>query len=67
MGIMKMVKDVRSIDKHLTIRGTVNKINAVHKFTRKNGSTGKLGSFRLSDTTGSIKVVLWDDKTSILN
>ncbi|MBY8988575.1 MAG: thermonuclease family protein, partial [Candidatus Lokiarchaeota archaeon] len=64
---MKMVKDIRSVDKHLNIRGTVNKINAIHDFTRKDGSSGKVGSFRLSDATGSIKVVLWDEKTSILN
>ena len=64
---MKMVKDVRSVDKHLNIKGTVNKINAIHGFTRKDGSPGKVGSFRLSDATGSIKVVLWGEKTSILN
>ena len=62
-----MVKDVRSIDKHLNIRGTVKKINTVHDFTRKDGSIGKVGSLQLSDTTGSIKVVLWDEKTSILS
>ena len=66
-GNIKMIKDVRSIDKHLSIRGTVKKINAVHDFTRKDGSTGKVGSFQLSDTTGKIKVVLWDQKTSILS
>jgi len=66
-GNLKMVKDVRSIDKHLNIRGTVKKINTIHDFTRKDGSKGKVGSFQLSDTTGSIKVVLWDQKTSILS
>ena len=66
-GNMIMVKDVRAIDKHLNIRGTVKKINTIHEFTKKDGSKGKVGSFQLSDTTGSIKVVLWDDKTSILS
>jgi len=64
---MIMVKDVRAIDKHFNIRGTVKKINTIHEFTKKDGSKGKVGSFQLSDTTGSIKVVLWDEKTSILN
>ena len=64
---MKMVKDVRSVDKHLNIKGTVKKINSVRNFTRKDGSIGKVGSFQLSDTTGSIKVVLWDEKRSILS
>jgi len=64
---MKMVKDVKLVDKHLNIRGIVKKFNTVHGFTRKDGSIGKVGSLQLSDTTGSIKVVLWDEKTSILS
>ena len=64
---MITVKDVRAIDKHLNIRGTVKKINTIHEFTKKDGSKGKVGSFQLSDPTGSIKVVLWDEKTSFLS
>jgi len=64
---VKLVKDVRSIEKHFNIRGMVNKINATHDFTKSDGSKGKICSFILSDLTGSIKVVLWDEKTCILN
>ena len=64
---VKMVKDLRAIDKHVNIRGTVKKINKIHDFTRKDGSKGKVGSFHLSDVTGTIKVVLWDERTSVLD
>ena len=63
---VKMVKDLRAIDKHINIRGSIKKINKIHDFTRKDGSKGKVGSFQLSDTTGSIRVVLWNEKTAIL-
>ena len=61
------MKDVKPIDKHFNIRRLVKKINAISDFTRNDGSKGVVGSFLLSDSTGSIRVVLWNEKTFFLS
>ena len=48
------------------VEGIVTKVFPIHKFER-NGKQGSVGSFNIKDTTGMIRVVLWDDKTSLLS
>ena len=42
-------------------------INPIHEFSRENESKGKVRDITISDNTGIIRVVLWDDKTQLIN
>jgi len=48
--------------KNLSIIGTIKKIFGTYRFDKEDGTKGKVGSFLLSDSTGHIRVVLWDDQ-----
>jgi hypothetical protein len=61
------IKDITSNMRNISIHGKVEKVDEIRDFVRKDGSHGRVGSFILSDETKSIKVVLWDNKCSLLN
>ena len=50
----------------VTITGRVMSLRRVRRFRRKNGSVGKMASMVVSDGTGSIRVVLWDEKADLV-
>ena len=61
-----MIKDITSKMDNVNIDGKIKEIKMPHKFTRKDGSIGKVGSFIMKDGTGSIRVVLWDNNCCLL-
>ena len=48
--------------KNLSIIGTIKEIFGTYRFDKEDATKGKVGSFLLSDSTGHIRVVLWDDQ-----
>jgi hypothetical protein len=62
-----LIKDIAPGCKNITIDGKIAKIHKPHEFTRKDGSKGKVGSFTIKDESGTIRVVVWDDKTQLFN
>ncbi len=48
------------------IKGEVKRILGVKSFEKIDGGTGKVGSMVLEDTTGEIRVVMWNEKTKML-
>lgn len=50
----------------VTILGKVVSIYPSIIFTRRNWTKGKLASILVSDNTGTLRVVLWDNKTEII-
>lgn len=48
--------------RNIIISGWIKQIFGIYKFDREEGTKGKVGSFLLSDPTGEIRVVLWDDQ-----
>ncbi|TXT66503.1 MAG: putative replication protein A [Promethearchaeota archaeon] len=60
------VSDIKLGMKNIILIGRVKAIYKIHTFKRKDGNEGKVGSFLLHDTTGDIRIVLWDDKAEIL-
>jgi ssDNA-binding replication factor A large subunit len=51
----------------VSVVGRIGKIFDIHTFTRKKDkSEGRVGSFTLEDKTGQTRVVLWDNKTEII-
>lgn len=56
---------VRLADVHpgqeATVQGIITTIQPIRSFTRKNGREGKVANVLISDETGSLPVVLWND------
>lgn len=61
------IKDIGPNMRNISISGKVEKVNQVRDFVRKDDSSGRVGSFIISDETGTIRVVLWDDMCSMLS
>jgi ribosomal protein L40E len=55
------IEHIRCGMRNITISGRIKEIFGTYAFGRENGAKGKVGSFLLSDPTGEIRVVLWDD------
>lgn len=61
-GKIKVEKIAAGI-RNLELVGKVTNVFEIREFARKDGGTGKVGSFILADETGSIRVTLWNDLT----
>ncbi|MBD3198208.1 MAG: hypothetical protein GF317_24375 [Candidatus Lokiarchaeota archaeon] len=65
----EFIVDIASIHKdmiNIVAVGIISEIFKINKFQRKDGTPGKVASFLLTDSTGTIKVVLWGKKAEIL-
>ena len=51
-------------DNAYNVKGTVTGIDGVREFTRKDGKPGRLCGVYLSDETGRIRVVFWDEQAN---
>jgi len=60
------ISDISLNLKNLSLIGRIREIYPVNNFTRKDGTLGLVGSFLLHDPTGDIRIVLWDEKTKII-
>jgi len=60
------ISDVSLTMKNLTLVGRIKDIYSINNFTRKDGTLGLVGSFLLHDSTGDIRIVLWDENTKIM-
>lgn len=50
----------------VSIRGEVIALSPPHAFTRQDGSTGRVVNLTLRDSTGTCRVVLWDDDVDLV-
>ena len=60
--ISEVVKGLSNI----VLLGRIVEVFRLHPFTRKDGTPGLVGSFLLTDKSGTIKVVLWGDDAKIM-
>ncbi len=60
------IKDLVSGMKRVNIKGRVFKISDVHEFERRDGSRGKVVNIFLADSTGFVRLPLWDDKVELV-
>jgi replication factor A1 len=51
----------------VSVAGDVRTVYPVTTFTRNDGREGQVARFVISDETGTIAVVLWDEKAEIIN
>lgn len=60
------ISDISLNMKNLSLIGRIRETYPVNNFTRKDGTLGLVGSFLLHDSTGDIRIVLWDERTKII-
>jgi replication factor A1 len=63
---VQQIKDINDGMGDLNLIGKILEISDVKTFQRKDGTAGKVGNLLLGDSTGAIRVILWDEKTDIL-
>ncbi|MFX0123028.1 MAG: hypothetical protein ACFFAE_05275 [Candidatus Hodarchaeota archaeon] len=49
------------------VQGVIQNISEEREFTRSDGSTGRVASMSIRDTTGETRIVAWDDNVEQLN
>jgi replication factor A1 len=60
------IQEVRSGMSNVHVAGKVLDIQEIRNFTRKDGTAGRVRNLTLGDTTGKIRVALWDDSVDKL-
>lgn len=61
------IKDLIIGSSDVSVTGTVVLAYPSQTFQRRDGAQGRVGRFILQDETGSVKVVLWDEKAELLD
>lgn len=61
------VADVRADMSDINVSGRILDIGETRTFEKKDGSTGRVGNLLLGDSTGKIRLTLWDEKTGFLD
>jgi len=61
--IQDLVSDLTDI----TLTGELVSISSSRTFTKKDGTTGQIGELMIVDITGRLRVVLWNEKTRLIN
>jgi len=59
------ISEVKESMTNIVLLGKILKNYETREFTRKDGTSGIVGSFLLGDISQTIKVILWDDKVDI--
>ncbi|MDD3247558.1 MAG: OB-fold nucleic acid binding domain-containing protein [Methanosarcina sp.] len=60
------IKDIKDGMGDLNLMGKVLEVSEVRTFQRKDGNSGRVGNLTLGDSTGTLRVTLWDEKTDFL-
>lgn len=61
------ISDLKEGMSNIVLLGKILTVQKVREFVRKDQSVGKVCSFLLGDTTGTVKIVLWDERVEIVN
>lgn len=61
------IGDIRADMSDINTSGKILDIGEIRTFEKKDGSTGRVGNLLLGDSTGKIRLTLWDDKTGFLD
>jgi len=61
------ISDVREGMSNIVLLGKILSTQKIREFIRKDESIGKVSSFLLGDLTGTVKVVLWDERADSVN
>ncbi len=59
------ISDISLNMKNITLIGRIKEIYSVYEFNKENQEKGYVGSFLLHDTTGEIRIVLWNEHANM--
>jgi len=65
-GVATKIKEIDESQLILHLSGRVKEVSPVSTFTRQDQTSGKVGRFVLSDETGDVAVVVWNEKAEEL-
>lgn len=60
------IADIQEQMTNIVLVGKIAQVFKLHEFSRKDGTPGIVGSFLLTDPTGTVKIVLWGKGTKIM-
>ena len=61
------ISDLEEGMQQIVLIGKILKVFPPREFIRKDSSMGRVGSFYIADTTGKMKIVVWNEKTELMN
>ena len=61
------ITEIKESMTNIVLLGKILKAQKIREFERKDQSIGKVCSFLLGDLTGTMKIVLWDDRANIVD
>jgi replication factor A1 len=61
------IADISADMNDINVSGRVLDIGEIRTFEKKDGSTGRVGNLLLGDSTGKIRLTLWNEKTDFLD
>ncbi len=62
-GQLTKIDQISDAIKLVSTKGLILNVNSLHEFSRENDTTGRVRDLLISDNTGIMRIVLWDDKT----
>ena len=61
------IANIKADMNNINISGRILDIAEIRSFEKKDGSIGRVGNLLLGDSTGKIRLTLWDEKTDFLD
>src|SRR3972149_11423560 len=60
------INDIKPTSRNISIIGRIVKISQVTEFKRQDGSRGTVANIFVADSTGQVRVSLWNDQTKLI-
>ncbi|MDY0266762.1 MAG: OB-fold nucleic acid binding domain-containing protein [Methanimicrococcus sp.] len=64
---IRKIDEIKDGMNDITVLGKVLDLGQVKTFSRKDGGEGRVSNMTIGDSTGTIRVSLWDDKASLVD
>lgn len=61
------IDQIVELNKLVSVEGLIVQVSPTHEFSRDSGSQGKVQNIIISDDSGLIRIVLWDDKAVLID
>ncbi|MHA1482127.1 MAG: DUF2240 family protein [Candidatus Heimdallarchaeaceae archaeon] len=61
------LNEISDINQLISVKGLIIQVNPIHEFSRESGSKGKVQNIVISDDSRLMRIVLWDDKTTLID
>jgi replication factor A1 len=64
---VRKIDEIKDGMNDITVLGKVLDLGQIKTFTRKDGGEGHVANMTIGDSTGTIRVSMWDDKAKLVN